>query len=62
MEGVVLIMVVEMDPLDEILSQFPGWEVSSDGAVWTAPDGCLIEPDGRCPHGTESPLLQLGFI
>ena len=47
---------------DFILEEFPEWEVSSDGAVWTAPDGCNVEPDGRCSHGYESPLLQMGLI
>jgi hypothetical protein len=25
-------------------------------------DGCVVEPDGRCPHGHRSPLLVLGMI
>jgi hypothetical protein len=25
-------------------------------------DGCLVEPDGVCPHGYRSPLLVLGII
>jgi hypothetical protein len=27
-----------------------------------ATDGCLIEPDGVCPHGYPSWLIQLGMI
>jgi hypothetical protein len=27
-----------------------------------AADGCTVEPDGKCPHGHESPLLVLGMI
>lgn len=27
-----------------------------------AADGCLVEPDGTCPHGYRSPLLVLGLI
>ena len=27
-----------------------------------ATDGCLCEPDGRCPHGHPSWLLKLGLI
>jgi hypothetical protein len=25
-------------------------------------DGCVVEPDGMCPHGYKSPLLILGVI
>lgn len=27
-----------------------------------ATDGCLVEPDGTCPHGKKSWLLVLGMI
>lgn len=27
-----------------------------------ASDGCIVEPDGICPHGRPSPLLVLGVI
>ncbi len=30
--------------------------------VVTAADGCRVEPDGVCPHGYESPLLEAGLI
>lgn len=34
-----------------------------DSIVPTAcPDGCEVEPDGRCCHGYSSPLLLLGLI
>lgn len=26
------------------------------------PEGCVVEPDGTCPHGYESILLMLGLI
>ncbi len=26
-----------------------------------ATDGCWVEPDGRCPHGCRSWLLELGL-
>lgn len=38
------------------------WECDYDGAVLTAPDGCRIEPDGECPHGHVSPLIEGGLI
>lgn len=25
-------------------------------------DGCIVEPDGVCPHGYHSPLITLGMI
>ncbi len=25
-------------------------------------DGCMVEPDGKCPHGHKSPLRVLGLI
>jgi hypothetical protein len=25
-------------------------------------DGCVVEPDGTCPHGYRSPMLVLGII
>ncbi len=27
-----------------------------------ATDGCKVEPDGTCPHGKRSWLLELGYI
>jgi len=27
-----------------------------------ATDGCIVEPDGHCPHGEPSWLLELGLI
>jgi hypothetical protein len=33
----------------------------SDG-VAKAVDGCRVEPDGVCPHGSRSWLLELGLI
>lgn len=26
------------------------------------PDGCVVEPDGECPHGYESAGLTAGLI
>ena len=25
-------------------------------------DGCIVEPDGTCPHGSPSWLIELGLI
>lgn len=30
--------------------------------VARATDGCSVEPDGTCPHGYPSWLLQLGYV
>lgn len=43
----------------------PDWETLE---AWTwegfceATDGCIVEPDGHCPHGHPSWLLSLGMI
>lgn len=31
-------------------------------SVVTATDGCIVEPDGVCPHGYPSWLIQMGVI
>ena len=31
-------------------------------APTACPEGCEVEPDGRCCHGYKSPLLVLGLI
>jgi hypothetical protein len=40
--------------------------VRSAGFEGTAPacctEGCIVEPDGRCPHGCPSGLIVLGVI
>lgn len=36
-------------------------QIESYGTV-TLDDGCTVEPDGTCPHGEQSPLLDLGMI
>lgn len=43
-------------PSDEQLGEW-----MFDG-VCEAVDGCTVEPDGTCPHGSPSWLLQLGII
>ena len=30
--------------------------------VCEATDGCEVEPDGHCPHGCASWLIELGLI
>ena len=27
-----------------------------------ATDGCKVEPDGTCPHGCKSWLIELGYV
>ena len=36
-------------------------DMVSDSVVEAA-DGCIVEPDGSCPHFHRSPLLVLGMI
>lgn len=46
----------EPEPDDEQLAL---WLMDS---VVDATDGCSVEPDGVCPHGYPSWLIQLGLI
>ena len=51
--------------LDDIGALDAGWEVEGgygedDNLI--APDGCMIEQDGRCQHGHVSPLRAAGLI
>jgi hypothetical protein len=36
-------------------------QATVDGVV-TLPCGCVVEPDGSCPCGNESPLLAAGLV
>ena len=47
---------IERLPSEAAISQ---WVLDS---VVEAVDGCLVEPDGVCPHGTPSWLIVLGMI
>lgn len=44
----------------------PGWNLHdpdmAPDCLLEAPDGCVIEPDGRCSHGLVSPLIEAGLI
>ena len=30
--------------------------------ICEATDGCIVEPDGTCPHGCNSWLIEMGLI
>lgn len=52
-----------MSELEEILPE--GWETDGYGidSCLVVPDcGCVIEQDGQCQHGVESPLIAMGMI
>ena len=50
----------DLEPGDEpSLDQLEEW---LDEGVCEALDGCMVEPDGHCPHGSPSWLLHLGLI
>ena len=36
-------------------------EIMEEGYC-TTPDGCVVEPDGTCPHGQESWAIMKGLI
>lgn len=42
----------------------PDWSTDGYGmsSLLIAPDGCVIEQDGECPHGYVSPLITAGMI
>ena len=41
------------------LTQIMRWE---NEGYCEATDGCIVEPDGTCPHGCKSWMLVLGLI
>ena len=43
------------------LEQLMEWE-REGGCEAACPEGCWVEPDGKCPHGFKSWLLELGYI
>lgn len=51
--------------VEEVLGD-SGWSVydphMAPEFLLEAPDGCVIELDGTCPHGERSPLLRWGLI
>lgn len=57
--------VSKEDPCHWDASQAPDIETliewEADGGC-EATDGCWVEPDGICPHGCRSWLLELGLI
>jgi len=44
---------------DEKVSEL--WDILDEGMA-TLDCGCVVEPDGICPCGNQSPLLELGMI
>ena len=51
----------EFNVLIEIKAAEQLQEWLMDG-ICEATDGCMVEPDGICPHGCNSWLLELGLI
>ena len=51
------------DILTELLEPL-GWDQDGMGldSNLIAPDGCVIEMDGECPHEHVSPLRAMGMI
>ena len=45
---------------------FPGWEEAAEEAERTGgvtlECGCRVEPDGKCPCGNWSPLIEAGIL
>lgn len=36
-----------------------GWILDDSEMTATAPDGCVTEIDGDCPHGLVSPIFEV---
>lgn len=57
-----------MDDFTELMEEVlpEGWSLYEPNmgmeSLLEAPDGCVIEQDGRCAHGHVSPLRSLGLI
>ena len=73
-DGMIRTLKVDADP-DEYQRRFPNairveGDIPDDETLqeWMmdsgceAIDGCWVEPDGTCPHGSPSWLMALGFI
>jgi hypothetical protein len=42
-----------------IMFEFNGFTIDEDNMEVEAPDGCMIEVDGECPHGHRSPVFDM---
>lgn len=57
-----------MDEFAEYVeSELPeGWSIHdpemSPEFLLEAPDGCIVEQDGRCSHGNVSPMRAMGLV
>ncbi len=47
-----------IDEISDILEE----SLFGDMAGVETVDGCIVEPDGSCPHGFYSPLVEAGLI
>ena len=46
-------------------SNEPSWEQLKEwlmDGICEATDGCIVEPDGTCPHGCNSWLIEFDLI
>lgn len=52
--------------IEELLEALGADDWSTDGygldSCLIAPDGCMIEQDGRCAHGHVSPMVAAGLL
>ena len=53
---------LEHESLDELIEEY-GEEVLAGASVPTrCPEHCFVEPDGACPHGYVSVLVEAGLV
>lgn len=46
---------------EDLIEEF-GEDALLDSGPTRCPEGCEVEPDGTCPHGYNSVLLNAGMI
>lgn len=53
---------IQTDQVNEMTPNLKTLEKWDTEGYAKATDGCIVEPDGTCPHGKQSWLLVLGMI
>jgi hypothetical protein len=54
------------DPKNPVEDAVEGFEEFGGESLWEGvtrcPEGCCVEPDGTCPHGYNSVMLNAGLV
>jgi hypothetical protein len=62
MQQSIYLEAMEHFGVDDMAALMEVIEAQNADDVCDATDGCRVEPDGRCPHGCSSWLVELGLI